>query len=216
MAVVSNPLIGKTRQSMGNATFSSWKGINVLKEKPQSVANPRSDGQLQQRSAFKQLVEAFRRQPSAIRAGFKSLAIRKSEFNAFMAANLDQAFNRATPGVALLIPANLVTSKGTIAGTSPTSVVPDRSNNTIAANWSSAVLQPGQSVTDKAMISCYNATKNEFTGEVTNVSRSANTATIPMPAGWQAGDIVTVYLAFTNGLSGESSDSAAVTTPLVA
>ncbi len=75
--IVSNPLIGASRKSMGNATFSNWKGIYVLKTKPISVANPNSQAQIQQRSAFRQLVQAFREMPGAIRTGYKSQAIQK-------------------------------------------------------------------------------------------------------------------------------------------
>jgi hypothetical protein len=216
MAVVSNPLIGRTKQSMGNATFSSWKGINVLKNKATSVANPKSDAQVQQRSAFSQIVSAFRQMPAAIRAGFKKLAVKKSEFNAFMSSSLDQAFNFATPGIALLIPANVLISKGTIASTGILTGVADVSLATIVATWSHAVLQPGQSVSDVAIISAYNSTLDDWTGGVTAAPRSADTGSIAIPGSWVAGNAVTIYLGFSNTLSGESADSANVTNVVIA
>jgi hypothetical protein len=216
MAVVSNPLIGRTKQSMGNATFSSWKGINVLKTKATSVANPRSDAQVQQRSAFSQIVSAFRQMPSVIRAGFKKLAVKKSEFNAFMSEVLDVAFNFATPGVATLVPADVKISKGTIASTTILTGVADVSLATIVATWSHAVLQPGQSVSDIALIAAYNATLNEWTGGVTSAARSTNTGSIVLPATWVASNAVTIYLGFSNTASGESGDSDNLTGVVIA
>lgn len=52
MAIVSNTLIGKTRGSVGNVTFTTWKGRNVIKEKSKP-ANPNSEKQAKQRLKFK-------------------------------------------------------------------------------------------------------------------------------------------------------------------
>ena len=52
MAVVSNPLIGKSKQSAGGVTFTSWKGRNVLKNKATSVANPQTPAQVANRNQF--------------------------------------------------------------------------------------------------------------------------------------------------------------------
>lgn len=216
MSVVSNPLIGKTRQSMGNATFSSWKGINVLKTKATSVANPRSDGQVQQRGAFSQIVAAFRGMPAAVRAGYKKLAVRKSEFNAFMSETLDTAFDMTTVGVALLIPALVKISKGTIAQSPLLTGVADVSLATITCTFATTAPQPGQSVSDKAIICAYNSTQKVWAGGATAGLRSAGTSSTPMPADWVAGNAVTIYLGFYNSLSGESSDSVNVTNTVIA
>ncbi len=214
--VVSNPLIGRAKQSMGGVTFTSWKGINVLKNKASSVANPNSPGQIQQRSAFSQMVLAFRQQPATIRAGFKKLAVKKSEFNAFMASALAVAFDMSVPGVATLLPANLVTSKGTISLTDLLTAIADRSNNTIVSTFSAAIDQPGQALTDSALMSAYNITQNKFTGEVTGDLRSTGSASMVLPADWVTGDSIRVYLGFYNPLSGESSDSDNIATAIVA
>jgi hypothetical protein len=33
MAIIQNPLIGRARKSLGNTTFATWKGLNILKQK---------------------------------------------------------------------------------------------------------------------------------------------------------------------------------------
>ena len=55
MAKVSNTLIGKTRGSVGNVTFTVWKGRNVIKEKSNAPANPNTLLQQAQRAKFKRI-----------------------------------------------------------------------------------------------------------------------------------------------------------------
>lgn len=214
--VVSNPLIGKSKQSMGNATFSTWKGINVLKEKPQSVANPQTDTQTQQRSAFSQMVLAFRNMPAVVRAGFKKLAVKMSEFNAFTSYNLKNAFDFSVPPTATLVPADVLISKGTISSTAISTSVSDRSSNTIVVTFPTTATQPGQSATDLAIVAAYNVTQSDFYGEVTAAARSTGTGSITLPAAWNTGDTLQVYVGFYNSLSGESSDSTNIADTIVA
>jgi hypothetical protein len=214
--VVSNPLIGASRKSMGNATFSNWKGIYVLKTKPISVANPQTDGQQQQRSAFSQLVEGFRNMPAVIQSGFKKLAVRKSEFNAFMAYNLKNAFDLSVLPTATLVPADVLISKGTIASTAITTSVSDRSSNNITVTFPTTTAQPGQSATDVALVAAYNVTKSDFYGEATTDARSTGTSVIDLPAEWETGDTLRVYVGFSNPLTKETSDSTNIADAIVA
>jgi hypothetical protein len=55
MAIPSNTLIGKTKGSVGNVTFTTWKGRNVIKEKSNSPANPRTPAQVAQRAKFSKI-----------------------------------------------------------------------------------------------------------------------------------------------------------------
>jgi hypothetical protein len=184
MSVVSNPLIGHARQKIGNAVFSTWKGIDVLKTKPISVANPQTDAQTMQRSAFSQMVAAFRLMPSVIRAGFKKLAVKQSEFNAFTSANLKNAFDFTEPPSATFVPGEFIISKGTISATAinTTSFVDGTQIATIT--WDSSSLQPGQSNTDIAILCVYNQGKNSFAGTVSSTVRTANTADLQCPSDW--------------------------------
>ncbi len=207
MARVSNTLIGPSSGSVGNAVFSTWKGINVLKEKPISVANPNTDGQKMQRSAMRQVVSIFRQAPSAIRAGFKKLAVQKSEWNAFASNALRFAFDFSAPPTATLVPADILVSKGTISTTPITNVVASVGAGTISVTFPTTTPEPGMSATDNALIVAYNSTQDDWTGSLTADARSTGSADIPMPATWDAADVLHTYLGFSSPLSGESSDS---------
>lgn len=206
-AIVSNPLIGRAKQSMGGATFTSWKGKNVLKNKATSVANPKTDKQLQQRDAFSQMVAAFRQAPGAIKAGFKKQAVGMSEFNAFMKYNVPSAFDMSAPPAATFDPALASTGKGTINPVAITTAIVDKSDLTATVTFPPAASQPGQSASDLAIITAYNITKEDWTGGVTTDLRSSGTAQIAIPGEWEVGDETYVYLSFKNELSAESSDS---------
>lgn len=216
MAVVTNPLIGRASGSMGGATFSTWKGKNVLKDKATSVANPNTDAQQAQRSAFTQMVRAFRGMPSVIKAGFKKLAVGMSEFNAFARAILDIAFDVSVPPTATIVPANILISKGTITSSALTTAVADRSLNNVTVTFPTTASQPGQSVSDIALVAAYNETLSLWIGAVTGSLRSGGTATITLPAEWLTGNDVTIYLGFYNTLSAESSDSVNTSNTIVA
>lgn len=115
MARTSNPLIGHSRNKIGGVVFSSWKGINTLREKPASVANPRSDAQVAQRSALALIVALARNILSALETSFRERAVQMSQFNAFVKANLPQAFSKSG-STATFLPGNLIAAQGTLVG----------------------------------------------------------------------------------------------------
>lgn len=87
MAIVQNTLIGRASGSVGNATFSQWKGLNILKQKPSVVANPRSAQQQSNRSRFVALMQMALLLRPVIAIGFKEYANRMSWMNKFMSTN---------------------------------------------------------------------------------------------------------------------------------
>lgn len=87
MAKPQNVLIGKTKGSVGDATFTSWLGINVLKSKAvNNYTNPTTE-QLQNNSKFG-VMQAFAKMIAIfIVAGFKAMKVGRTEYNAFQKAN---------------------------------------------------------------------------------------------------------------------------------
>lgn len=216
MARVSNTLIGPSSGRVGNAVFSTWKGINVLKEKPISVANPNSDGQQMRRSALAQVVTMFRQMPAAIRAGYKKLAVQMSEFNAMASEVLTNAFDYSVPPTATFVPADALISKGTIAVTPLTGQTISVGAGTVAVTYATTTPEPGQSAGDRAILCAYNITLDDWAGSATTDLRSDGAASIPLPSGWVAGNSVQVYLGFFNPSSQESSDSVTANQAIVA
>lgn len=208
MSVLQNPLIGRAKQKLGGSVFSTWKGINVLKGKPLSVANPKTDKQLMRRSALVQIVAIGRIVKAAIDTGFNEQAVRKSAFNAFTGYNLRNAFNYAAPPAATLVPVDMLMAQGTISRTAIDSLVADESLATIAVGWLNPSLQPGQSNADVPLIVLHNVTQNLWYGLTvpairTDLNYSVSSADLP----FVAGDTVIGWLSFFNPTSRKSSDS---------
>ena len=52
MAIVQNPITGRTKKKFGTAVFSKQFGKNVMRSKPIEVKNPQTEGQVTQRNKF--------------------------------------------------------------------------------------------------------------------------------------------------------------------
>lgn len=209
MSVVQNPLIGRARQKLGGTVFTTWKGINVIKGKPLTVANPKTDGQLMRRSALTQIVEIGRKIAGAINFGFKEQAVRKSAFNAFVGYCLKNAFNYSSPPTATVVPADILVSQGTISAT-PIAALTAVSGTDIAKfTWSAANLAPGQSNADEALCALFNQTTGEWLApQSVAATRLDEEASFNCPDGFfSAGNTVRGYLFFYNATNRKSSDS---------
>ena len=55
MGKIKQGILGGFRGTVGTVVGSSWNGVAYMKGKPQSVKNPRSDAQVQQRTFFKEV-----------------------------------------------------------------------------------------------------------------------------------------------------------------
>jgi hypothetical protein len=89
MGVINSPL-GKIKQSVGNITFANWKGINVVKAKATEVSNPQTAAQLKQRAAMTFMVGISRPILSQINLFWSKLAVKMSQYNAFVKENLSK------------------------------------------------------------------------------------------------------------------------------
>lgn len=208
MSVVQNPLIGRAKQKLGGSVFTTWKGINVLKGKPLTVANPRTDNQLMRRSALEQIVAIGRTIAAAINLGFKEQAFQKSAFNAFVGYNLRNGFDYSAPPAATITPLNMLVSQGTITATPIPSGSGSAGGDTVGVNFSNTVDGPGQSASDLARMVVYNETQDKWYAPTETALRSAGALVGNVPDGWiGVGNDLVVFVFFYNTASRKSSDS---------
>lgn len=89
MARLDKGLLGGYTGKLGTTVGSSWKGINVVRTYQPNVANPNSQGQQDQRSAFKQISQvASLLLGPIVKPFWDSIATKMSGYNAFIQANL--------------------------------------------------------------------------------------------------------------------------------
>lgn len=213
MAVGQNLLFGRMKNKIGGIVTSTWKGINVIKSKPLTVANPRTDAQTAQRAAMILVMSIARAISSAINFGFKEQAVYKSAFNAFVGYTLRNAVDTSAPPAATLVAADVLVAQGTISSTAIDTAAGSAGTDDMTVTYSNAANSPGQSNSDKALTVAYNVTQDLWmVGTSDGNERLDGTTDVSFPDGFLvAGNTVRVYLFFYNLTSRKASDSTTTT-----
>ena len=74
MGKISQGVLGGFSGKIGNVVGGSWKGIDYMRIKPASVANPRTAAQVDQRSKFSIVLNFLQPMTEFLRVGFKLYA----------------------------------------------------------------------------------------------------------------------------------------------
>lgn len=206
MAKVQNTLIGRASGSVGGATFTTWKGINVLKSKPESVANPRTLGQISQRNRLSIMVAVYRLIALAISIGFKTRAVGKSAYNAFVSANITVATSVDASGNATLNYGALKVSLGTIGSTAITSINATAGDPDVEINFNNSVNPIGGAQNDVAYAVVYNDATQTWETASANI-RADGTVDISLVNLPVSGRNLECYLFFKSDNDADTSDS---------
>lgn len=207
MAVVQNPIIGRARNNVGNVIFQSWKGKNVLRSRPLTVANPRTEGQVNQRNKMTLIVAIYRYIAAAIKLGFNQQAVGKSEYNAFVSDAIKNAISIVS-NVATLVPTLLKVAKGTITPTTVETILRESGGLvTFEVSFDASTLLPGQSNTDSLNAVLYNATADEWKTMIGLQVRDGSGSAQDLPSGWLDTDEYHAYTFFNNPKTRKSEDS---------
>jgi hypothetical protein len=204
MAIVQNPITGRTKKKFGNAVFSKQFGKNTLRTKPIEVKNPRTPGQVNQRSKFKLMVFQSRLLIGMIRISFQNMAIGKSAFNAFMQANIKTAITGIPGNYTINYPA-LIVAKGPLFQVQNLVAGNDLAGK-VKRTWDIPTDPLDPSNSDKLYNVAYNVTKNEWSYGQPGTLRSAGTDEQGVPANW-SGNTVHVYTFFISSDGKKCSDS---------
>ena len=204
MAIVQNPITGRTTGKFATAVFSKQFGKNTMRSKPVEVSNPRTLPQREQRAKFSLMVELSRKFLSFIRISFKQTAIGMSEFNSFMKTNISSVITGAYPDYEIDYPV-LEVSKGTLTGaygTSATAIA----GNTVTIDWADNTGTGDATGTDAALLLILNPNNPTIASNTTLKTRADGTYDMTVPVDW-VGDDVHVYLSFMNEAGDKVADS---------
>lgn len=153
MSKFNSVVFGKITGSIGNATASIWRGINVIREKPTTVANPRSAGQVKQRVLFSALVAMSRIFNVIFNIGFAKAAIKKTPYNVFVAENQASEFVTNPSGTPVYDLDNLLLAKGSANPISDLYTEADGDSTLVRVDAVSGSLPPAGSTLYIAIIS---------------------------------------------------------------
>ena len=118
MATIKQGILGGFSGSVANVVGTAWKGTAVMKSKPVSVSNPRTEGQVAQRTSFKAATQlASVLLVYVIKAIYNPIAQGMSGYNKFVSQNKGM-FN----GVGEFVPANAFLGGGSLITSPITSV----------------------------------------------------------------------------------------------
>ncbi|WP_417620070.1 DUF6266 family protein [Oceanihabitans sediminis] len=193
MGIINQGILGGVSGQVGNVIGASWKGIDYLRIKPSSVANPRTEGQVDQRSKFSTVLRFLQTMTDFLRVGFKLYANKMTQFNAAMSYNLNNGITGAYPNYSIDY-ANALVTRGNLTGafggaaTSPNTA-------TVDVTWTDNSSSGSAMATDRALILLYNAVRGESVFTTAGPARSVGLESITVPSEY-TGEDVQVFLSF--------------------
>ncbi|WP_288955762.1 DUF6266 family protein [uncultured Polaribacter sp.] len=193
MGKISQGILGGLSGKVGNVIGGNWKGIDYLRIKPSSVANPRTEGQVNQRNKFTITLEYLQANKDFIKIGYKAFATKKTEFNAAMSYVLNNAVAGSAPNFTIDYSLALL-SRGNLSD--PLNPTVDYSNaGTVSFNWTDNSTDGNANATDKSMVLVYNPQKRESIYILDGADRTVGVQDITIPNSY-SGDTVHFYISF--------------------
>lgn len=201
--VTQNPLIGRAKNKAGGMVFTTWKGKNVIKTKPLTVAQPQSDTREMQQSIIRQLVLLGRPILGMIRKAFKEVSTGSTEWASFIKYNAPEAFDTSSPPTATLKYDAMTYAKGTLIN--PSNTANNYSSRVGTVTWTDNSAASGNSATDKVNVVVLTAAGEEY-GFPNLATRADETATFTVPGSTSIGAFTT-YVYFTSASGSKAGDS---------
>lgn len=175
MGVIRRGLLGGFSGRVGNIVGSSWKGIAVIKSLPLSVANPRTTGQVAQRTAFADTVGfASLLLSQFLKPLWDRFASQMSGYNAFVSANVELY----SPGLGAHF-VGMVASQGKIPSLSNLVFTRDAANDKVVITWDTAISGSYEANDDVIKCFVYSDTLPGIAFPAADAVRSDGTVDVP-------------------------------------
>jgi hypothetical protein len=188
MAIVQNPITGRTRKAFGTAVFAKQFDKNTMRTKPLQVRDPKTPKQLTQRLKFSTIVELIRQVIPTLNNVYAGSLTNMSPFNKIVSVNIKNAFT-GTPPVLDHTKVVLCTFKGSTVKDVTITALP---NQVMQIDWN-----PNTTNVDElaSMISfiMFNCTNNEAVLFKDVAARSIGTANVTVPDTW-VGALTTIHI----------------------
>lgn len=150
MGKINQGILGGVSGQVGNVIGGTWKGIDYLRIKPSSVANPRTEGQVDQRSKFGTVLRFLQPLTEFLRVGFKLYSKQMTQFNAAMSYNLNNGITGAYPNF-MIDYATALVSRGNLKGAADGAATSPSAGN-VEVTWTDNSGRGSAKETDKSLI----------------------------------------------------------------
>ena len=195
MAIQNHLFLSKTRQSIGNLTFSSWKNIGVVKKKIEKNGS-NTPKQQKQRSAFMLVTRIVQPLNPILKNSFRPYTSRMTGYNACLGYNLKNALTEGPDGFEIDFSKVLIGRGGKLLSPVNATFVQELDNN-IEIRWVNNSNDIGTAnPNDKAIVVLYNETQGVAHLSHGDVERKDVSTFLSPPASWNSSDKIHVYLTF--------------------
>lgn len=193
MGKINQGILGGFSGKVGNVIGGNWKGIDYMRVKPASVANPQTEGQVDQRTKFSTVLQFLQPIKDFVKVGYKNYAIKMTQFNSAMSYILKNAVTGVYPDYSIDY-ANALISRGSLAGVL-NGAAASSTKGTVDFTWDDNSGDGNAQATDKALILAYNKTNGGAIFVTDGAVRTAGTQTLTVPDDF-SGDTVECFIAF--------------------
>ena len=88
MGKIKQGILGGFNGTTGSVVGASWKGIAYMRGKAQSIKNPRTESQMENRGNFGFISDLMSKALAVVNDGFKAVSVKKSPFNTAVQTNM--------------------------------------------------------------------------------------------------------------------------------
>jgi len=192
MGIIKQGILGGFSNKVGAVVGSSWKGIAVMKSKPISVANPRTAGQVAQRTKLKTLTQFL----SPILADMikplnDRFAVKQSGFNLVTKRNLQWVSD-----LGVINYQNITLSEGKLSTPGLSNPLAEAGDTFVSVSWNTDLNNQYDLDNDDVYIAVLNQTENVWLGASSGYVRSDGSGDVNFSADLVAGDLIRIYVAF--------------------
>lgn len=203
MARLKNGINGDFTGKVGNVVGAKWRDIHYIRSLPKKSNNPRTKGQVRQRSKFSVTMEFLKTITPYIRIGYKEYSTgRQTAFNAATSYNIKNATTENNDKIELDFSKVLVTRGSLI--TAP-DIKSEIVNGQLHFSWDAALKENARS-NDLVMLLAYNPTKIEAIYNICVAQRFHSKAKMQLPVAWNE-DSIHAYISFRSADGELVSDS---------
>ncbi|MBF6597207.1 MAG: hypothetical protein ITF98_03175 [Fermentimonas sp.] len=203
MARLKTGINGDLTGKVGTVVGAKWRDIYYIRSLPTKKNNPRTKGQVRQRSKLSVTMEFLKSITPYIRIGYKEYSTgRLTAFNAATSYNIKNATTENNNKIELDFSKVLVTRGSLI--TAP-DIKSEIVNGQLHFSWDTALKENARS-NDLVMLLAYSQTKKEAIYNICVAQRSHSTAQMRLPSAWHE-DIIHSYISFRSADGELVSDS---------
>lgn len=203
MGKINEGFLGGFSGKVGNVVGATWKDVHYIRSLPVNAKDPKTKGQVKQRSKFTVTMEFMKTITPFLRVGFEKEATgRSTAFNAAMSYNMKNAVKMNDQETVLDYPRVLV-ARGPVvpAQDAHAEIIKGK----LQVRWNPGI-ERNASPEDMAMLVAYNPAKQQSVYDLNSAKRADATAGLSLPPDWED-DIIHAYLAFKTPDGANVSDS---------